>query len=95
MRALNDTASSGVRSKQEARESLQGYLERQPSSRGSRSRFRSRAAIMSRTATIAAHKLKPATPIMKNVASFIGQDHLAPLMNVEQFFSFQILDRFI
>jgi hypothetical protein len=50
---------------------------------------------MSITATIAAHKLKPATPIMKNVASFIEQDPLAPLMNVEQFLSFRILDRFI
>ena len=50
---------------------------RQPSWR-SRSRFRSRAAIMSRTATIAAHSPKPATPIMKNVASFIGQDPSGP-----------------
>ena len=38
-----------------------------------RNRLCSRAAMMSRTATIAAHRPKPATPIMKNVASFIGQ----------------------
>jgi hypothetical protein len=37
-------------------------------------RLRSHAAMISNTATIAAHRPKPATPTKKTVASVIGQD---------------------
>ncbi|PDT74106.1 hypothetical protein CO675_26920 [Bradyrhizobium sp. C9] len=47
-----------------------------------RRRLLSHAALISNTATMADHKAKPATPIMKKFASVIGQDHnLAPPMN--------------
>jgi hypothetical protein len=43
-----------------------------------RDRLRSRAVLISNTATTADHNAKPATPMMNHVASVIGQDLSAP-----------------
>jgi hypothetical protein len=47
-----------------------------------RDRLRSRAVLISDTATTADHNAKPATPKKNQVASVIGQNLSAPLKNV-------------
>ncbi len=84
-RALNDRP----RRRAASARKLTWVISVQPSSRAHcRSRPRSRAAMISDTATIAAHMPKPATPIMKNVASFIGQDPSGPSTTLNRFFWF-------